>query len=63
MGVTSFPVGRPKRPQKKSRYSEQGGAPLLGVDGVCMIAHGRSNSKSNQERHIRGFQPRSEEHQ
>ncbi|MBI3976210.1 MAG: phosphate acyltransferase PlsX [Armatimonadetes bacterium] len=25
-------------------YREYGGAPLLGVDGVCIIAHGRSNA-------------------
>lgn len=27
-------------------YSEYGGAPLLGVDGVCIIAHGRSDAKA-----------------
>ena len=27
-------------------YSEYGGAPLLGVDGVCIIAHGRSGPKA-----------------
>jgi glycerol-3-phosphate acyltransferase PlsX len=27
-------------------YSEYGGAPLLGVDGVCIISHGRSSSKA-----------------
>jgi len=27
-------------------YAEYGGAPLLGVDGPCLIAHGRSNSKA-----------------
>ena len=32
--------------RKKVDYTEQGGAPLLGVDGVCMIGHGRSNSKA-----------------
>ena len=26
------------------RYSETGGAPLLGVDGLCLIAHGSSDS-------------------
>jgi glycerol-3-phosphate acyltransferase PlsX len=31
---------------KKVDYSEQGGAPLLGVDGVCMISHGRSDAKA-----------------
>lgn len=33
--------------QKKSvDYSETGGAPLLGVNGVCIIAHGRSSAKA-----------------
>jgi len=27
-------------------YAEYGGAPLLGVDGVVIIAHGRSNAKA-----------------
>ena len=27
-------------------YAEYGGAPLFGVDGVCVIAHGRSNPKA-----------------
>jgi len=32
--------------QKKADYSETGGAPLLGVDGVCIICHGKSNEKA-----------------
>jgi len=28
--------------------------PLLGVRGVCVIAHGRSNAKRREERHSRG---------
>jgi glycerol-3-phosphate acyltransferase PlsX len=28
---------------KRIDYSEVGGAPLLGVKGVCIICHGRSN--------------------
>jgi len=31
-------------------YTEYGGAPLLGVDGVCLIGHGGSNAKAVQER-------------
>jgi glycerol-3-phosphate acyltransferase PlsX len=31
---------------KKTDYSEYGGAPLLGVDGVCVICHGRSNERA-----------------
>ena len=27
-------------------YSEYGGAPLLGVDGVCIIGHGHSDAKA-----------------
>ena len=27
-------------------YAEYGGAPLLGVRGVCVIAHGRSNANA-----------------
>jgi len=33
-----------KRLFKKMDYSEYGGAPLLGINGVCIIGHGRSNS-------------------
>ncbi len=32
--------------KKKVDYSEKGGAPLLGVNGVCIIAHGSSNGKA-----------------
>ena len=32
--------------QKKADYSETGGAPLLGVDGVSIICHGKSNAKA-----------------
>lgn len=35
-----------KHIKKHSDYSEYGGAPLLGVDGVVMISHGRSNPKA-----------------
>jgi len=35
-----------KELQKKTDYSETGGAPLLGVDGVCIICHGKSNAKA-----------------
>jgi glycerol-3-phosphate acyltransferase PlsX len=31
---------------KKMDYSEYGGAPLLGINGVCIIGHGRSNSRA-----------------
>ncbi len=29
---------------RKVDYSEYGGAPLLGVDGICIICHGKSNA-------------------
>ncbi len=32
--------------KKKTDYAETGGAPLLGVDGVCIICHGKSNKKA-----------------
>lgn len=32
--------------RRKVDYTEQGGAPLLGVDGACIISHGRSNAKA-----------------
>ena len=32
--------------KKSVDYSEKGGAPLLGINGVCIIAHGGSNSKA-----------------
>lgn len=32
--------------RKKIDYTEIGGAPLLGVDGGCIICHGRSKSKA-----------------
>src|ERR1051326_5818832 len=32
--------------KKRLDYSEYGGAPLLGVKGVCIITHGRSNANA-----------------
>jgi phosphate acyltransferase len=32
--------------RKRTDYSEFGGAPLLGVKGVCIITHGRSNANA-----------------
>jgi len=31
---------------RKTDYAEYGGAPLLGVNGVCIISHGKSNPKA-----------------
>lgn len=35
-----------KRFKKRTDYSEYGGAPLLGVNGICIIGHGRSSAKA-----------------
>lgn len=32
------------RIKRRTDYGERGGAPLLGVNGVCIIGHGRSNA-------------------
>jgi glycerol-3-phosphate acyltransferase PlsX len=32
--------------KKKVDYSEHGGAPLLGIKGACMVAHGRSSARA-----------------
>jgi glycerol-3-phosphate acyltransferase PlsX len=34
------------RLEKKMDYSEHGGAPLLGINGNCVISHGHSNAKA-----------------
>lgn len=34
------------RMKRRLDYSEYGGAPLLGVNGVCIVGHGRSNAKA-----------------
>jgi len=31
---------------RRYQYSEAGGAPLLGIDGICIICHGSSNARS-----------------
>ena len=38
--------GNFKRLKKSMDYSEYGGAPLLGVNGIVIIGHGRSSSKA-----------------
>ncbi len=35
-----------KKLLKKLDYTEYGGAPLLGVDGICIITHGRAKAKT-----------------
>ena len=32
--------------KRRIDYAEFGGAPLLGVNGICMICHGRSSAKA-----------------
>ena len=32
--------------RKKTDYDEYGGAPLLGINGTCIISHGRSSAKA-----------------
>jgi glycerol-3-phosphate acyltransferase PlsX len=32
--------------RKRLNYDESGGAPLLGLNGLCFISHGRSNAKA-----------------
>ncbi|MBA2304421.1 MAG: phosphate acyltransferase PlsX [Acidobacteria bacterium] len=35
-----------RRFRKRVDYSEYGGAPLLGMNGICIVGHGRSSSKA-----------------
>jgi glycerol-3-phosphate acyltransferase PlsX len=35
-----------KNIKKRTNYEEYGGSPLLGVDGICIIAHGSSSPKA-----------------
>ena len=42
--------------KKKIDYAEYGGAPLLGIDGVCIISHGRSNSKAMRNAILRAHE-------
>lgn len=35
-----------KELSRKMDYSETGGAPLLGIDGICIICHGKSNERA-----------------
>lgn len=42
-----WPVKQVTKPLKKQMdYAEYGGSPLLGLNGVCIICHGRSNAKA-----------------
>src|SRR5882672_4916212 len=41
-----FMRGSLREVKRKTDYAEYGGAPLLGVNGVCIICHGKSNKKA-----------------
>ncbi len=42
-----WPVGKVTKPLRKQMdYAEVGGSPLLGLNGLCMICHGRSSPKA-----------------
>ncbi len=47
-GKIGYALARPafSHFRKRLDYTEYGGAPLLGVRGVCIIAHGRSNANA-----------------
>jgi glycerol-3-phosphate acyltransferase PlsX len=46
-----------RRVQERTDYAEVGGAPLLGVQGLCVISHGRSSARAiaNAVRYAREF--------
>ncbi len=35
-----------KKMRNRMDYSEYGGVPLLGIEGICIICHGRSDAKA-----------------
>ncbi|MCK4519009.1 MAG: phosphate acyltransferase PlsX [Candidatus Omnitrophica bacterium] len=43
-GLLSMPAFRNLK--RKVDYAEQGGAPLLGIGGICIVGHGRSSAKA-----------------
>ncbi|MDH4136155.1 MAG: phosphate acyltransferase PlsX [Anaerolineae bacterium] len=46
LGVRLLAMGALRAVESRLDYSDYGGAPLLGVDGVVIIGHGRSNAKA-----------------
>ena len=42
--------------KKKMDYAEYGGAPLLGVEGNCIISHGRSNARAMRNAILRAHE-------
>lgn len=45
-----------ERFKKKVDYAEYGGAPLLGINGICMISHGRSSPKAIKNAVTRAYE-------
>lgn len=39
-------IGRLRELRKEVDYAEYGGSPLLGLNGLCIICHGRSNARA-----------------
>jgi glycerol-3-phosphate acyltransferase PlsX len=52
-----FVAGPLMRLRRRIDYAEFGGAPLLGVNGICIICHGRSSAKAikNAISHAKGL--------
>lgn len=50
LGRLAYVLAKPgfKRLRKRTDYSEFGAAPLLGLNGGCFVAHGRSNARAVQ---------------
>lgn len=42
--------------KKKIDYAEYGGAPLLGINGICIISHGRSNPKAIKNAVLKAYE-------
>jgi glycerol-3-phosphate acyltransferase PlsX len=42
--------------KKRIDYAEYGGAPLLGINGICIISHGRSNAKAIKNAVFRAYE-------
>ena len=45
-----------KKLKKRIDYAEYGGAALLGINGICVIGHGRSNAKAMKNAIIKAYQ-------
>ena len=46
LGLHDLAQGALMELKRRIDYSEYGGAPLLGLNDICLICHGRSNSKA-----------------